>query len=376
MKIVIAPNAFKGGLDAFEAAEAIKAGLEKSHLACDTVLLPIADGGDGTMDVLVRYFDGELVTCDTEDALGRPMEASFGLIDIGKTAIIELAAASGIRHLKASELNPMWASTYGSGLLIKKALEYNVNHVVITLGGSATVDGGIGLLSALGLSIHGWEEPPYGGQVLEKISAVDATTLDQSIEGVKFTLLCDVDNFLLGDEGAAAVFGPQKGATATMVDQLEAGLTNFADVTKIAKGVDVTQLKHGGAAGGCGAFLSAYLGATILDGSDYLFDKMKIRDHLIDADLLITAEGRIDEQTRHGKGPYAIAQSAQQKGVPTIALAGQIDPDFDIHHYEAFSAVFPIGNGPTTLDEAIELTATNIERTATQIGQLLAIKGH
>lgn len=374
MKIVIAPNAFKGGLDAFESAEAIKAGLEKSQLQCETVLLPIADGGDGTMEVLVRHFEGELVTSETEDALGRPMDASFGLIDLGRTAIVELAAASGIRHLKASELNPMLASTYGSGLLIKKALEHNVNEVVITLGGSATVEGGIGLLSALGLGISGWEEPPYGGQVLRNVIAVDTTELDQRIDGVKFTLLCDVDNYLLGDEGAAAVFGPQKGATKSMIEELEAGLSNFAEVTKTAKGIDPTQLKHGGAAGGCGAFLSAYLNAKILDGSDYLFTKMKLDDHLTNADLVITAEGRIDEQTRHGKGPYALAQRAQQRSVPTIALAGQIDPDFDIAAYPAFRAVFPIGNGPVTLDEAIELTPQNIIRTTTQIGQLMSIK--
>ncbi len=374
MKIVIAPNAFKGGLDAFEAAEAIKIGLEKSQLQCETILLPIADGGDGTMDVLVRHFGGELVSCPTEDALGRPMNANFGLIDFGKTAIIELAAASGIRHLKASALNPMHASTFGSGLLIRKALEYNVNEVVITLGGSATVDGGIGLLSALGLEISGWEEAPLGGQVLENITSVDTDELDKLVEGVKFTLLCDVDNCLLGDEGAAAVFGPQKGATSNMVAELETGLSNFAEVTKSAKGIDPAQLKHGGAAGGCGAFLSAYLNAEIVDGSDYLFTKMKLDEHLSDANLVITAEGRIDEQTRHGKGPYAIAQNAKKKNVPTIALAGQIDPDFDISAYEAFSAVFPIGNGPATLDEAIERTPINIIRTATQIGQLLSIK--
>ncbi|MEQ9300222.1 MAG: glycerate kinase [Cyclobacteriaceae bacterium] len=376
MKIVIAPNAFKGGLDAFEAAEAIKTGLKKSRLQCETVLLPIADGGDGTMEVLVRHFEGELVTCETEDALGRPLDASFGLIDLGRTAIVELAAASGIRHLKASALNPMLASTYGSGLLINKALEHNVNEVVITLGGSATVEGGIGLLSALGLGISGWGELPYGGQVLPNVIAVDTTELDQRIDGVKFTLLCDVDNYLLGDAGAAVVFGPQKGATKSMVEELEAGLSNFADVTKTTKGLDPASLKHGGAAGGCGAFLSAYLDAEILDGSDYLFTKMKLDDHLTNADLVITAEGRIDEQTRHGKGPYAIAQRAQKRNVPTIALAGQIDSDFDITAYPAFRAVFPIGNGPSTLDEAIELTPQNIIRTATQIGRLLSIKGY
>lgn len=375
MKIVIAPNAFKGGLDAFAAAEAIQQGLKKSELVCETVLLPIADGGDGTMDVLVRYFDGELISCTTEDALGRPLEAQFGLIEFGKTAIIELAAASGIRHLTASELNPMSASTFGSGLLIRIALEYNVNHVVITLGGSATVDGGIGMLGALGLEVEGWEQPLYGGQVLQHITAVDTAVLDSEIEDVKFTLLCDVDNYLLGAEGAAAVFGPQKGATTDMVGQLEAGLTNFAKITKLAKGIDATQLKHGGAAGGCGAFLATYLGAEIQDGSDYLFEKMKVSENLKDADLVITAEGRIDEQTRHGKGPYAIALSALQNNVPTIALAGQIDPNFDISAYKAFNAVLPIGNGPSTLDEAIQLTPTNIMRTATQIGQMLSIKG-
>ncbi len=167
----------------------------------------------------------------------------------------------------------MHASTFGSGLLIRKALEYNVNEVVITLGGSATVDGGIGLLNALGLGISGWEETPYGGQVLSNIIAVDTDELDKQVDGVKFTLLCDVDNYLLGDQGAAAVFGPQKGATANMVAALEAGLSNFAQVTHHTKGIDPAKLQHGGAAGGCGAFLSAYLDAEIVDGSDYLFTK-------------------------------------------------------------------------------------------------------
>lgn len=375
MKILIAPNAFKGGLDAFAAAEAIEVGLKRSMPSSDTVLLPIADGGDGTMEVLVRYFEGELVSCATEDPLGRPIEAQFGLIDFGKTAIIELAAASGIRHLTAAERNPMYASTYGTGQLIRKALQYKVNHIVITLGGSATVDGGIGLLSALGLRAAGWDQPLYGGQVLTKLDQVDTTDLDELIADVRFTLLCDVDNYLLGDQGAAAVFGPQKGATSAMVDELEQGLAHFTIVTKAAKNKDAAQLRHGGAAGGCGAFLSVYLNAEIADGSTYLFEKMQVARHLHDTDLVITAEGRIDEQTMHGKGPYAIATTAKAMGVPTIALAGQVDADFDISRYESFTAVLPIGNGPSTLDEAIALTPVNLRRTATQIGHLLSLKG-
>ncbi len=374
MKILSAPNAFKGALDSFDAAQVIKEGLEKSKLNAEITLFPIADGGDGTMQVLVKYFDGEFVSCGVSDPVGRPVEADFGLIDIGRTAVIELASASGIRHLSAAELNPMLASSYGTGLLIKEALGHNVNHIIITLGGSATVDAGIGILSALGLKINDLDAPALGGQVLRQIKSVDTSLLNDEVRDVRFTLLCDVDNYLLGDKGAAAVFGPQKGATQSMVKELESGLSHFAEITKQEIGIDVTELKHGGAAGGCGAFLSAYLNAEIVDGSEYLFDKMQLDRHLQTADLVITAEGRIDEQTRHGKGPYALANRALASGVPTIALSGQIAPELDISDYPAFNSIIPIGNGPMPLDDAMHLTAKNLGRTATQIGQLLSLK--
>ncbi len=373
-KVIIAPNAFKGALDAFQVAEAISSGLKLSHLSNEHEILPIADGGDGTLEVLVGFFQGTYITCQVDDPLGRPIQAKFGLIEDGKTAIIEMAAASGIRHLKEHELNPLKASTTGTGQLIREALDRKVDEVIITLGGSATVDGALGMLQELGLEVFDKDGKALmgNGKNLWEISRINLEPLQKRVGKTRFTLLCDVDNPLLGEKGAAAVFGPQKGATPAMVPMLESGLKNFSQVTKQVTGIEVGTMPHGGAAGGCAAFLHAYLGAQIVDGAAFLLDKMGFENKMKDSTILITAEGRIDEQTRHGKGPYSVAKKAHDEGLFVVALAGQIAADFNISEYPAFDVVFPIGAGPSSLDEAIEKTALNLKRTATQIGNLLA----
>ena len=373
-KVIIAPNAFKGALDAFQVAEAISSGLKLSRLTLQHEFLPIADGGDGTLEVLVGFFKGTYVTCRVDDPLGRPIQAKFGLIDEGKTAVIEMAAASGIRHLKEHELNPLEVSTSGTGQLIRQALDRKVDEVIITLGGSATVDGALGMLQELGLQVSdkAGNALEANGKNLQEISEIDLVPLQKRVGKTRFTLLCDVDNPLLGEKGAAAVFGPQKGATAAMIPVLESGLKNFSQVTKQVTGMEVGTMPHGGAAGGCAAFLHAYLDAQIVDGAAFLLNKMGVEHKMKDSSMLITAEGRIDEQTRHGKGPYSVAKKAHDEGLLVVALAGQIAADFEVTEYPAFDAVFPIGAGPSNLDEAIEKTALNLKRTATQIGNLLA----
>lgn len=373
MKIVIAPNALKGSLTASKAAQAIAEGLVKSRLSHTFAKMPIADGGDGTAQVLVDVCGGEMVSALVADPLGREITAEFGLIDGGATAIINMAAASGVSLLATHELNPMLATSFGTGLLIIEALQRKVSHIIIALGGSATVDGGLGILQALGLEAKDslGNTVSRGGKSLADIASIDKSQLQSAIEGVKFTLLCDVDNKLLGENGAAKVFGPQKGATQAMIDELEVALAHFAMITKHTLAIDVTTMIHGGAAGGAGAFLAAYLNAEVLDGASFILQKAGLDDLLATADVLITAEGRIDEQTLHGKGPHAVALRAKEVGLTTIALAGQVAPDMDSHLFAAFDAIIPIANGPAPLSQAMSNTYINIVRTSEQLGNLL-----
>lgn len=372
MNVVIAPNAFKGSLSAHEVGQAVAEGLQKSRLTIDNcAVYPIADGGDGTLEVLTAAMDGVLQKVEVSDPLGRTISAAYGLSGDGKTAIIEMAKASGLALLLTDELNPLKADTFGTGELVNHALSQGAEHIIMTLGGSATVDGALGMLCALGLKIFG-NAGKYGGGVLENITEIDPTALFKKMENIKFTLLCDVDNPLLGSQGAAAVFGPQKGASPEQVKQLEVGLAHFSKLTDEVLGVRTAEIKHGGAAGGAAAFLSAYLHAEIKDGIAFIMDLLGIDQALADAQLMITAEGRIDEQTIQGKGPYGVARKAKAYGCKVVALAGQVAPDIASERFEAFDAIFPVASGPMTLDDAIRHTHENIVRTAHQIGNLLS----
>ncbi len=375
MHILIAPNAFKNSLNATEASEAIRKGLEESKLNCTCECFPIGDGGDGTAQLIVEQCMGTWLDAEVQDPLGRYIYAPLGLIDQGKTAVIELADASGIRLLLQEELDPLRSSSFGTGEMILLALDQGVNKIIIGLGGSATVDGGIGILSALGarfLDINCAELPALP-ENLPRLHDIDITGIDKRLFDCNVIVLCDVDNFLLGKQGAATVFGPQKGAKTAELPILESGLSNLSEIALKKTGKAMDGLKYGGAAGGSAAALFAFFNAELLNGAEHFLQLTGFHDVLNKADLLITGEGSLDEQTLQGKGPFAVARLAKQQNIPVIGIAGKVPlyPDPDMAKY--FDSLIAIGNQPSDLDSAIKHAALNLIRTSAAIGNILSM---
>lgn len=375
MNILIAPNAFKNSLDATQVADAIEQGLKLSKLKCTTTCFPIADGGDGTGSLIIESGKGEVISKQVHDPLGRIIDSSFGLIDNGKTAVIEMADASGLRLLKKEERDPLKASSYGTGELIKFALDAGVNKIILAMGGSATVDGGCGILNALGISFFnadGDRLPATPGD-LTNMAKIDDSSLDKRIFDCELVILCDVNNKLLGQEGAAAVFGPQKGATVEKVQILDDFLKNFAAITENQSGINMADVKHGGAAGGAAAGLHAYLNAKLVNGIDYFLSLTNFDKALQSSDLVITGEGSIDRQTLQGKGPYGVALRAKNHHVPVIGIAGSIPLEQDVELQQYFDVLISINNEAVELAVAMSNTKQNLIRTATAIGNLIAL---
>lgn len=374
MNILIAPNAFKHALSAPDAAESIRQGLLESKLDCACRCFPIGDGGNGTCGLLIDRLGGERVEVDVSDPLGRPVTASFGLVDGGQTAVVELADASGLHLLTQTELDPLRANTYGTGQLIKAALDLQVKRIVVGMGGSATVDGGTGLLAALGvrfLDRDGREivDLPIG---LERLHALDSSGVDSRLADCGITIMCDVTNPLLGRDGAARVFGPQKGASPQQVGQLERLLGRFAEVVRRDIGVGIGDMVSGGVAGGASAGMAGLLGSRLVNGIDYFLDLTQVDDELGTIDLVITAEGSIDEQTLQGKGPFGVAKRAKASGIPVIGLAGRIPHEIEGGLNDYFDSLIAINPGAVSLAEALPATAANLRRTAMQLGNLIA----
>jgi glycerate kinase len=376
MHILIAPNAFKNSLAATGVAAAIEEGLKLSRLHCTTECFPIADGGDGTGSLIIESRKGEVIWEEVHDPLGRKITTSFGLIDDGKTAVIEMADASGLRLLKKDELDPLHASSYGTGELIKYALEKEVDRIIIAMGGSATVDGGCGILSALGIVFldEEGERLIVTPRELINMAKVDTSGLDERILDCEIVILCDVDNMLLGPDGAASIFGPQKGATDEDVLLLEEFLKRFAEVSATQGGKNMTDIKHGGAAGGATAGLHTWLNAKLVTGIDYFLTLTNFEESLNRSDLLITGEGSIDRQTLQGKGPYGVALRAKNKGIPVIGMAGKIPQEPDAALQEYFDALVSINSEAVDIYSAMENTKENLVRTARMVGDLLALR--
>jgi glycerate kinase len=373
--ILISPNAFKNSLNAEEAAAAIEKGLMQSNLKCTCECFPIGDGGDGTGDLIIKKCGGTLVTEDVRDPLGRTVPASFGLIDSGKTAIIEMANASGLRLLQTAELDPLIATSYGTGEQISIAMNMGATKIVVGMGGSATVDGGIGILTALGVRFLNYQGKELSGmpESLSQLASVDTSKLDSRMNDCEVIVLCDVDNFLLGDQGSAAVFGPQKGASAYVVAKLDASLKQLADITLQQTGKDIAAIKYGGTAGGAAAGLYAFLNAKLVNGIDYFLQLTEFDKSLERADLVITGEGSIDEQTLQGKGPFGVAFKAKLKGLPVIALAGKVPLVKDRNLQEYFDVLLSIGHQPFDISTAMKCTTDNLIRTSWEIGNLLSL---
>lgn len=370
MKVVVAPDSFKGSMTAKQAAEAIAAGFRRVYPDAEYVLIPMADGGEGSVQSLVDATDGRLVSATVTGPMGAPTDATFGLLGDGTTAAVEMAAASGLTLVPRDERDPMRATTYGTGELIARALDEGVTRLIVGIGGSATNDGGAGVAQALGvrlLDARGHDIPPGGGG-LSALARIDLADLDERLTGVSTVVACDVANPLTGPDGASAVYGPQKGATPEMIAQLDANLARLADRIARDVGVDVADVPGAGAAGGLGAGLLAFLGAELRSGVEIILDAVDFDARARGAALCITGEGQISRQTAFGKTPMGVASSPALRGVSVVALCGSVADDAGAVYDVGIDAVMPIVPGPTTLDEAIadapSLTADAAERLA------------
>ncbi|GAB4022008.1 glycerate kinase [Spirosoma koreense] len=375
-RILIAPNAFKHSLNATEVALAIQEGLQQSLLNSLCTCFPVGDGGDGTAELMIEKHNGSLVSLDVGDPFGRKIRSSFGLVNGGQTAIIEMASASGIQLVKPAELDPLRATSFGTGELIKRALDERIRKLVLAIGGSATVDGGTGILRALGIRFLDADGTELTApESLTSLSRIDTSGLDPRILACDISILCDVENTLLGADGSAAVFGPQKGATPEGVKKLDASLSTLAQIARRQTGIDMATIRHGGAAGGVAAGLHTFLNAKLITGIDFFLDFTGFDEAVAKADLVITGEGSIDEQTLHGKGPYGVAYRAKAQKLPVFGLAGKIPLEHNDKLSQYFDLLLAIGNGPTDLATAFGNTRQNLIRTARQLGNLLVLLG-
>jgi glycerate kinase len=368
VKIIIAPNALKGCLTAAEAAKSLARGVARVNPDIDIVQVPVADGGDGLSDVLINALHGVERAALVTGPLGDPVTASFCHVPARRLAAIEMATASGLALLAKERLNPLLTTTRGTGELIKAALDLECSHLIIGIGGSATNEGGIGMASALGarfLDRNGHLVEPVGS-ALARIEQIDLTDLDPRLAAARIEVICDVDNPLLGEHGAARVYGPQKGATREQIQILEAGLAHLAVVIERDLGLDVRNLPGAGAAGGLGAGLKAFLKAELRRGVELVLDLVEFKEQLRGADLVLTAEGQIDFQTAFGKAPAGVAERARISGIPCIAIAGSVGSGLDILHDLGIHAVFSLCPGPVRLEQAMASASDYLAAVAEQ----------
>lgn len=371
--ILIAPTAFKGSLTPTQAADAILAGLRRSGLDATYDRLPLADGGDGTLESFLAT-EGRRVENETVDALMRPIRALLALFDDG-TAVIEMALASGLVLLTPDERDALRATSYGTGLLMRTALDLGARRVIVGLGGSATTDGGAGALAALGVRFldGSGREVGHGGGALSDVVTLDASALDPRWRTTEVIYATDVENRALGEQGAAHVFAPQKGATPEQVEILEANLSHFFGMVAAQMGVDVRDLPGGGAAGAMAAGLLAFLGGRIASGVDLILEHHCIDERLRSADLVITGEGKLDSQTMDGKAPLGIARRAATAGVRTVALVGAFEGDAGASHESGFWSVLPTTPRPMPVEAAMADGARLLEDAALRLGYLLQL---
>ncbi|SHH96259.1 glycerate kinase [Ferrimonas marina] len=375
MKIVIAPDSFKESLTALEVCDAIEKGLSQALSQLDCVKLPMADGGEGTVQSLVDASGGSIHPVRVTGPLGDQVDAFFGMMGDGKTAVIEMAAASGLHLVPPSQRNPLLTTSYGTGELIKAALEHGATHLIIGIGGSATNDGGAGMAQALGIKLLDGEgrEIGYGGGALARLASIDVSDKDPRLDALSIEVACDVDNPLCGTTGASAIFGPQKGATPDMVMQLDTNLAHYGTLIQQQLGVEVTTVPGAGAAGGMGAALLGLLGAQLRPGIEIVIDAVDLASAVKDADLVITGEGRIDSQTIHGKTPFGVAKTAKAAGKSVIAIAGCMSEDYAVVHQHGIDAVFAVVPRSVSLEEALRDAALNVEMTARNVAHALAV---
>ena len=375
MKIVLAPDSFKESMTAKEACDAMERGIKKVLPEAECIKVPMADGGEGTVQSLIDATDGELVEVSTIAPLGNEIKASFGLLGGGQGAVIEMASASGLHLIPLEKRNPLVTTSYGTGVLIKEALNRGVNNILIGIGGSATNDGGAGMLQALGVKLldEAGMELPFGGGALDSLKTIDLQNLDKRIFETNIQVACDVTNPLIGKYGASAVFGPQKGATEEMVEKLDKNLAHFAEVIKKELGIDIAEVPGGGAAGGLGASLKAILKAELKSGVELVVEYTSLKEKLQGAAYVFTGEGSIDFQTINGKTPFGVAKAAKEKGIPVIAFAGRIGPGSEMLYNHGINSIIGILPEAMDINKALIDGKENLERAADSIMRILSI---
>jgi glycerate 2-kinase len=386
MKFVIAPDSFKESINAVEVAHAIEQGLRLHFPRAEYVLVPMADGGEGTLKSIMSATPGQLISCSVHDPLGNPHEAQFGIINNNKNndsessssndiAIIEMAEASGLHLVPKNDRNPMLTSSFGTGELILAALNEGCREFIIGLGSSATCDGGMGVMAALGLQYKDalGQIVKANGAGMSKVHSIDSTQLDPRLAQCHFVLAHDVDNGLLGLEGAL-MYAPQKGATITELEALHKGYEQLAHVLSETSGKSFTHIPGSGAAGGLGASIFAFLNAEFKPGAEVIMSALGLRDKMQDANLVITGEGQIDAQTIHGKTPIAVAKLAKTMNIPVIALTARLKDDYVLVYHHGIDAVFCITNGPMSQEESMALSKSMLIDTASNIARLINLK--
>ncbi len=373
MKIVIAPDSFKESLSAKQAGEIIAKAIKKIIPRAQTLLFPMADGGEGTVESLIEATNGKKINTSAHDPLMRKKETFYGILGDNKTAVIEMATASGLHLLTNNERDPLKTTSYGTGELIKNALDNTCRKFIIGLGGSATCDAGVGMAQALGISFldaEGNELKP-GGENLIQLHKIDTTKLDKRIKECEIQVACDVTNPLYGQNGAAYVYAPQKGAGENAVKQLDNNLKIVAEKIKQFLNKDIAEIQGAGAAGGMGAGIMAFLNAELKPGFDLIKENTHLESQIKNADLIITGEGKIDDQTQYGKTPFGIAKTAAQYKVPVIAIAGGLDKIPENYYRQGFTAFFSIVNQAMDLKKAIENSENLLFQTTENIARLI-----
>ncbi|WP_191922415.1 glycerate kinase [Pantoea agglomerans] len=377
MKIVIAPDSYKESLSALDVASAIEAGFRDIFPDAHYVKIPVADGGEGTVEAMVAATKGKIVRLKVTGPLGTKVSAFYGLSGDESTAYIEMAAASGLERVPASQRDPLITTSFGTGELIRHALDKGVGHIIIGIGGSATNDGGAGMMQALGARLLDAQgcEIGHGGGALADLASIDIDALDARIHQCRIEVACDVTNPLTGKEGASAIFGPQKGATPALVQQLDQALAHYAAIIHRDLDIDVLHIPGGGAAGGMGAALHAFCHAELRRGIEIVTEALGLAEQVKDADLVITGEGRIDSQSINGKVPIGVASVAKRFNKPVIGIAGSLTADVGVVHQHGIDAVFSVLYSICTLDEALASAGKNVEMTARNVAATLKLAG-
>ncbi|HBS59533.1 MAG TPA: glycerate kinase [Firmicutes bacterium] len=375
MRIIVAPDSYKGSVSALEAAEAMERGIRAVFPAAEVIKVPLADGGEGTVAALVTATDGRFLDHQVQGPLGTPVQARWGVLGDGQTAVMEMAAASGLTLVPEKDRDPRLTTTYGTGQLIKAVLDCGLRKIIIGVGGSATNDGGSGMARALGvkfLNAQGGEISP-GGSALAQLACIDLTEIDARLGATEITVACDVDNPLCGPRGASAVYGAQKGATAEMISELDAALAHYAQLALLATGRNIAQCPGAGAAGGLAAGLLFFTQAQLRRGIDIVLETTEFSRLVKNADLVITGEGQTDGQTAFGKAPVGVARAAKAGGVPVVCLAGALGPGAENVLVRGIDALMSITAQPMALAECMRQGATLIEAATARLCRLIAV---